>query len=172
MKAGVTRVDRVYPHARELVWRALTTSELLERWLMPNDFEARVGHRFTFRTDPGPGFDGIIHCEVLELVEHERLVISWKGGPLDTRVVFALEDSEGGTRLRIEHSGFRGLKARLVQRILGLGNRTIYGKRLPALLDALASQDPKPPEASGKACMTREQGILVGILRVFTRRER
>ena len=172
MKPGVSRVDRVYPHRRELVWRALTTSELLERWLMPNDFEPRVGHHFTFRTEPGPGFDGIVHCEVLELVEQERLVISWKGGPLDTRVAFALEDCDGGTRLRIEHSGFRGLKARLVQRILGLGNRSIYGKRLPALLDALASGDPGATGPTNKACMTREQGILVGILRVFTRKER
>jgi hypothetical protein len=31
---------------------------------MPNDFEPRVGHRFTFRTDPVPahGFDGIVRC--------------------------------------------------------------------------------------------------------------
>jgi hypothetical protein len=41
---------------------------------MPNDLESRVGHQFTFRTDPVPvhGFDGIVRCEVLELVPARR----------------------------------------------------------------------------------------------------
>jgi hypothetical protein len=30
MKPGVVRVDRVYPHPREAVWRALTTPALLD----------------------------------------------------------------------------------------------------------------------------------------------
>ena len=29
-------------------------------WLMDNDFEPVVGHRFTFRTEPTRGFDGIV----------------------------------------------------------------------------------------------------------------
>lgn len=171
MKPGVCRVDRVYPHPREAVWRALTTPELLERWLMPNDFEPRVGHRFTFRTDPGPGFDGIVHCEVLEIVEPDHLVLSWRGGPLDTRVRFELTDEGDGTRLTMEHTGFRGLKARLVQRILAIGNRTLYGKRLPEVLDALAGR--RDPEAlDDEACMSHEQGVLLRVLRFFDRRKR
>lgn len=38
----------------ETLWRALTDSELLATWLMPNDFRAEVGHRFTMTTDPAP----------------------------------------------------------------------------------------------------------------------
>jgi uncharacterized protein YndB with AHSA1/START domain len=34
----------------EKVWRALTERALIEAWLMPNDFQAVLGHRFTFRT--------------------------------------------------------------------------------------------------------------------------
>ena len=54
------RTDSFFPHPPEKVWRALIDPELLASWLMPNDFEPRVGHRFTFRTDPVPahGFDG------------------------------------------------------------------------------------------------------------------
>lgn len=59
------RIEKTYPHPRARVWRALVDPELLARWLMPNDFAPRVGHRFTFRTEPGPGFDGIVRCEVL-----------------------------------------------------------------------------------------------------------
>jgi uncharacterized protein YndB with AHSA1/START domain len=62
------------------VWRALTEPELLERWLMPNDIRAEVGHRFQFHTNPGPGWSGVIDCEVLEVVPHRRLVYSWSGG--------------------------------------------------------------------------------------------
>ena len=63
------RTDSFFPHPPEKVWRALTDPELLASWLMPNDFEPRVGHQFTFRTDPVPAhdFDGIVRCEVLEL---------------------------------------------------------------------------------------------------------
>lgn len=157
------RLERVYRHPPERVWRALTEPELLAQWLMPNDFEPRVGHRFTFRTDPGPGFDGIVRCEVLELDPPRTLAFSWKGGPLDTVLRFTLESEGGGTRLRLEHTGFRGAKAWLVGRLLSLGNRTIYGRRLPAVLDGLAAGE-DPARESDDACMEREQGVLVRIL--------
>jgi len=134
------RDERLYPHPPEKVWRALTDPELLAQWLMPNDFEPRVGHRFTFRTEPGPGFDGIVRCEVLELVEPERMVLSWAGGPIDTRVTFQLTPVPEGTRFVMEQTGFRGLRAWLVSRILKSGCRKIYGQRLPAVLDSLSDE--------------------------------
>ena len=135
-------VERTYPHPPELLWRALTTRELLAEWLMENDFEPSIGHEFTFRTEPGPGFDGIVHCQVLELDppsddRSANLLLSWKGGPIDTRVRFTVERVEGGSRLRMEQSGFRGLKAWLVSRILKSGAKTLYRKKLPALLARL-----------------------------------
>ena len=165
MKPGVVKQNRRYEHPRELVWRALTEPELLERWLMKNDFRAEVGHQFTFRTDPGPGFDGVVHCEVLELVPLERMVWSWRGGPLDTKIRFELTEEDGGraTRLEVEHSGFRGLKARIVQRLLGLGWRTMYGKRIPALLDELARGAELSPN-DDESCMDKKQGAIVRVL--------
>lgn len=89
------------------VWRALTEPELLEKWLMPNDIRAAVGHRFTFKTAPAPGFDGIVRCEVLEVQPGSRLVYSWRGGPLDTIVTWTLGPSDtGGTLLHLEQKGF------------------------------------------------------------------
>jgi uncharacterized protein YndB with AHSA1/START domain len=38
-----------HPHPREQVWAALVDPKALGLWLMPNDFEPRVGHAFTFR---------------------------------------------------------------------------------------------------------------------------
>ncbi|MBI2916745.1 MAG: SRPBCC domain-containing protein [Chloroflexi bacterium] len=99
----------VFPQSREDVWRALTDSAVLAEWLLPNDFEPRVGHRFTFRTQPNPqaGFDGIVHCEVLECAPPSRLAYSWAGGPVvNTKVSYRLEPDGTGTRVFFEHSGF------------------------------------------------------------------
>jgi uncharacterized protein YndB with AHSA1/START domain len=88
------------------VWRALTDPDRLARWLMPNDFAPVVGHRFTFRTDPRPGFDGIVHCEVLALEPERLLRWSWRGGTLDTTVTWQLRPEGRGTRLFLRHDGF------------------------------------------------------------------
>lgn len=98
------------------VWRALTEPALLGAWLMENDIRPEVGHRFTFRARPVPGWDGVVHCEVLVVEPERRLAYSWIGGSdentgyggrLDTVVTWTLTATEaGGTRLKLEHSGF------------------------------------------------------------------
>lgn len=109
--------EETFPHAADTLWRVLTTPELVGRWLRmtPEGFDAVVGNRFTYRTTPAGQWDGLIHCEVLEVVPHERLVYSWKGGHadnvgygslLDLVVTMLLEPAESGTRLRVIHSGF------------------------------------------------------------------
>lgn len=136
-----------YDHPPERVWRALTTSEILARWLMPNDFEPRLGHRFEFRADPGPGFDGVVACEVLEFEPPHHMVWGWRGGPIDTTVHFRLEPRpDGGTTLHFEQRGFRGPLGLIVRKILGAGFHKMYHQRLPAELDRLAAED--APSAS------------------------
>ncbi|PSL06838.1 uncharacterized protein YndB with AHSA1/START domain [Haloactinopolyspora alba] len=107
------RVDEFLPHPPQKVWRALTDSELMARWLMPNDFVLRVGHRFTFRTDPMPavGFGGVCHSEVLDFEIERMLRIAWRAAPedqssLDSTVTFTLEPEGTGTRLFVVHDGF------------------------------------------------------------------
>ena len=109
-------VDEVFPHAPETIWKLLTTGELIGRWLMaPTGFEPVAGKRFTFQTTSAGAWDGVIHCQVLEATPNERLAYAWKGGheenvgygaPLDTVVTWTLSKVEGGTRLRLVHSGF------------------------------------------------------------------
>ena len=134
-------VNELYlPYSPEQVWRALTDSAALAQWLMPNTFEARVGHRFTFRTEPVPPyFDGIVNCEVKELDSPMRLAYSWTGGPLvDTLVNYTLRPQGAGTMLHFEHSGFdtaipavRFVKAGLSQGWLG----PIFTERLIAAIE-------------------------------------
>jgi uncharacterized protein YndB with AHSA1/START domain len=109
-------VDEVFPHAPETLWRTLTNGELMARWLMkPTGFAPVEGTRFTYQTTPAGGWDGTIHCQVLEVVPNTRFAYSWTGGHegntgygsrLDTVVTFLLAKVEAGTRLRLVHSGF------------------------------------------------------------------
>ncbi len=132
-------VEAVYPHPQELVWTALTDPQALEQWLMPNDFEPKLGHTFMFRTKPAPGFDGIVRCRVTELVPPRRLAYTWRGGGIETVVIWTLEPVATGTRLRLEHSGFRGARQFLLRKlILGPGWRRMVERTLPELLRNLA----------------------------------
>ena len=108
MSTTSIKYDFHLPHPPEKVWAAIANRASMEKWLMPNDFEPRVGHRFTFRTQPNPqaGFDGIVHCEVLECAPPSQLAYSWAGGGIDTRVSYRLEPDGGGTRVFFEQSGF------------------------------------------------------------------
>lgn len=109
-------VDEVFPHSPETIWTVLTTGELIGRWMMqPTGFEPVEGSRFTFQTKAAGAWDGVIHCEVLEVMPNERFAYAWKGGhegnvgygsQLDTVVTWVLSRVEGGTRLRLVHSGF------------------------------------------------------------------
>lgn len=103
------RVDQFLPYPASRVWRALTDPELLARWFMPNDFQLRVGHHFTFKAIPIPSvnFDGTAHCEVLDFEIERRLCISWAGNNgLNSTVVWRLEPEGNGTHLFLEHDGF------------------------------------------------------------------
>jgi uncharacterized protein YndB with AHSA1/START domain len=110
-------VDEVFPHAPEVVWKTLTTPGLMGRWLMmtPSGFEPVKGTRFTYQTTPAGEWDGVIRCLVLDAVPNERLIYEWRGGDdanvgygsrLNTVVDLTLTRVEGGTRIRLVHSGF------------------------------------------------------------------
>lgn len=105
-------VERYLPHPAQKVWRALTDGDLLGQWLMPGDFLAVVGHRFTLRTDPVPHWNGVTEGEVLEVVPCDRLVYRWHTAGaaqdgLSTVVTWTLQPREEGVLLRMEQSGFR-----------------------------------------------------------------
>jgi uncharacterized protein YndB with AHSA1/START domain len=108
-------VEKVLPYSPEKIWRTLTRSELIAKWLMPNDFEPVVGYRFTFQTRPMGDWDGVVQCEVLQCDPPLKLRYSWKGGSdsnpaygsrLNSEVTWTLTKVEGGTHLKLVHDGF------------------------------------------------------------------
>ncbi|TCN32425.1 SRPBCC family protein [Sinorhizobium americanum] len=102
-------VERDIPHPPEKIWRALTQSHLVEEWLMKNDFQAVVGHRFNLRGEWG----GVLDCEVLAVEPNRRLTYTWNFAHEDAAfdlksvVTFILTPTTTGTQLRMEQSGFR-----------------------------------------------------------------
>ena len=99
-------IEREMPHPPEKVWRALTEGSLIKEWLMDNDFQPVVGHRFNFRLTPMPNWNGIIDCEVLVVEPNKKLSYTWDTMGMDSVVVFTLAATEGGTLVRVEQSGF------------------------------------------------------------------
>jgi uncharacterized protein YndB with AHSA1/START domain len=137
---GSIVIEMVYPQSIDQVWEALTSREALAAWLMPNDFEPRTGHRFTFRTAPDQHWSGTVYCEVVELdAQQHRLAFTWQGGALDTLVTFSLQSADGGTHLRLEHTGFEksGDAGLTIRDMLASGwNSRILRERLPDYLNA------------------------------------
>ncbi|MHB8573734.1 MAG: SRPBCC family protein [Dehalococcoidia bacterium] len=105
-------IDEFIPRPIESVWKALTDRAAIAQWLMENDFEPVLGHRFTFKAPPIPAvdFDGIVRCEVTAIEPPRLLAYSWAGGTMDTVVTYRLapaqEGGKAGTSLHFEHSGF------------------------------------------------------------------
>lgn len=136
--------EATYPFPPSEVWRALTTREAMNAWLMDSDFgEAKVGHRFAFRDKPRKvvGWDGISRCEVLEVVPERKLVIAF--GIEDetysaTKVHWELTPTpEGGTHVRFRHSGFGGLKGWLMRAGMNSGWGGMVRHSIPYVLEQL-----------------------------------
>ncbi|MDP3748129.1 MAG: SRPBCC domain-containing protein [Phenylobacterium sp.] len=102
-------VEREISHPPEKLWRALTQPHLIEEWLMKNDFEPVVGHRFNLRG----GWGGVLDCEVLAAEPHRTLSYTWNfkhddaAFDLTSVVTFTLTPTSTGTHLRMEQVGFR-----------------------------------------------------------------
>ena len=98
------------PHSPEKVWRALTDPVLLTEWLLAVvDLALEPGVAFTFKTQPYPGWDGIVHCRILEIEAQRKLSYTWVVGDmaLDTVVTFTLTPTASGTHLSLVQSGFK-----------------------------------------------------------------
>ena len=95
-------VEREMPFPLERIWRALTQPHLIEEWLMKNDFQPVVDHRFSLSTEWGA-----IECQVLEVEPNRTLAYSWGARGLESTVTWTLTPTRAGTHLRMEQAGFR-----------------------------------------------------------------
>jgi uncharacterized protein YndB with AHSA1/START domain len=109
MTTAATRtlvIERDLPYPPEKIWRALTEGPLIKEWLMDNDFQPVVGHKFSFRATPVGTWSGVIESQVLVVEPNQKLSYSWGTLGVDTAVTWTLAATKTGTLLRMEQSGF------------------------------------------------------------------
>ena len=114
---SATQTDRVsfefdLRHPPEKVWRAITDPVLLSEWLMPvvdQKLALEKGADFVLKIPPAPGWEGLVNCRVLEIDAPRRFSYAWvvENVGLDTVVTFTLTPTESGTRMLLEHTGFK-----------------------------------------------------------------
>ncbi len=95
-------IEREMPYPPEKIWRALTQPNLIKEWLMNNDFEPTVDHRFKFSADWGS-----VDCRVTAVEPNKTLAYTWGAYGLESVVTWILTPTSAGTHLRMEHAGFR-----------------------------------------------------------------
>ncbi|MGP4059216.1 SRPBCC family protein [Halobacillus sp. H74] len=83
----------------EKVWQAVSSSERISEWFMPNNFQAVEGHEFYLESP----FE-TSECKVLTVDPPKELSFSW--GNQGWVVHFLLEDLEGKTEFTLIHSGW------------------------------------------------------------------
>lgn len=103
---------------RERVFQALTDPKQAVQWWGQNDryhltqfnIEARVGGKWSTSGGSVKMGDIDIHGEVLELDPPRRLSYTWISSwmPKTTTVVWELENQNGGTFVKLTHTGFAG----------------------------------------------------------------
>lgn len=82
------------------VWNFISTSEGIDAWFMPNNFEPKVGHEFHVQSPFGPS-----PCKVLDLEAPNRLSFSWD---TDGWVVsFILKEVDDKTEFTLIHAGWK-----------------------------------------------------------------
>ncbi|MCR2805630.1 SRPBCC family protein [Paenibacillus soyae] len=100
-------LDFEYKTTIEKLWSALTDSNKLAKWVLPNDFKPSVGHKFQFRAEPNAYWDGIIDGEVLVVDPPSRLSYTWAVGDEKHTVVWTLQDlGDGKVNLHLDQTGF------------------------------------------------------------------
>jgi uncharacterized protein YndB with AHSA1/START domain len=124
-------MEREYPHPREVVWQALTDARAIRQWWVDTDFAPEAGREFTMRDVPQGSWDGVVRGRVLEADAPRHVRFSWNGGGHQTEVRYTLEEVPGGTRVVLEHDGFRGVSGLFLMTMLRFGWRGLLRRILP-----------------------------------------
>lgn len=93
------------------VWRVLTEPQYVSQWLGCMRYENLLGHVFYMQQDQAKrqadDVAGATHCKILALDAGKRFAFSWfvPGFP-KTEVAISLAAADGGTDVKLEHSGW------------------------------------------------------------------
>lgn len=135
-----------YPHPIGKVWAALTDPDLIPLWTVtgqgahPEGFEPIVGNRFRYIGKPVPGWDGVVHCEVLAVEAPHFLKYTWANHPDDRPSIVSYRltpTPDGHTNFVYDHTGFKGVGGFFMSKLLARVRRKMLRQGLPPVLDDL-----------------------------------
>lgn len=121
----------------------------MSEWFMPTDLAPVVGEVYRAFPPTGlAGFTGPFDVDILEVVEHERMRMRWRGEQLHSEMVWELADSVPGVSLAVVQSGFLGLSGDQRRVELAETYEILFRQRLPEVLRRIAKPLPtkKPPK--------------------------
>lgn len=82
------------------VWNAVSTSEGIAKWFMPNDFQPELGYEFHLQSPFGPS-----PCKVTELDPPTKLSFTWDND--GWFVSFILKEVDAKTEFTLIHGGWK-----------------------------------------------------------------
>jgi uncharacterized protein YndB with AHSA1/START domain len=111
-----------YIHATpQQVWETLAGAEGIKQWLGPSQYEPRMGGPITFDVNYDSG-QYHMFGEVVTFDPPHKLAFTWTEQeigkdpwPVATLVTLTLTPEDGGTKVKLVHSGFEHLPIEIVQ---------------------------------------------------------
>ncbi len=96
--------EHIFKHSIDTVWNAITNAKEISTWFLEADFKAEKGYQYVFNSS-GENCSPI-KGEVKQANPY-TLIYTWivTETPIETTVKWALEKTEEGTKLILEHSG-------------------------------------------------------------------
>lgn len=98
-------VEATLDASPEKVWRALTISDFLAAWLLPNDLSLDQGRDFAFYRDEELQ-EKVADCRLVEAEPYRCMQFEWRevGHDVDSVITVELSpDRDGGTCFRLVH---------------------------------------------------------------------
>lgn len=98
----IIQKEHFYNHPIERVWKAISDAAEISSWFLKADFRAEEGYNYKFTHE-----DTVISGEVNRANPVHHLEYTWVVGKtnVETLVKWVLEEKDGGTLLKLEHSG-------------------------------------------------------------------
>lgn len=111
--------EKEFSHSIDKVWKAITEGEEISKWFINADFKPEIGYEYTFTATEEHGGTQI-KGKVLSVTPY-HLQYTWRVGDtgLDTTVSWKLEESNGTTKLVLEHSGMSKFPEQAATEMLG-----------------------------------------------------
>ena len=105
MKDSIKK-EVVFNQPIDKVWQAISKAEDISTWFIPADFKAEKGYQYTFTSPPNEKSCTVISGEVQHASPY-LLIYTWivADTKTETTVTWALEPTQEGTKLTLEHSG-------------------------------------------------------------------